>query len=126
MVQRQCNAEKSGKIYAREEAERKAGTRPAEGSASDLFNLSLGPKHRMCCVPGETPQCLYLATLYNSKITPAVSRSAPKQNMREPIVGSRIFFTDTGVYSASRISRILIAAVEIGVPGPKIAAAPSR
>ncbi len=110
----------------REEAEHKAGTRPAEDSASDLFNLSLGPKHRMCCVPRETPQCLYLATLYNSKIAPAVSLPATKQNMREPIVGSRIFFTDTSVYSASRISRILIAAVEIGVPGPKIAAAPSR
>ncbi len=29
-------------------------------------------------------------------------------------------------YSSSRISRILIAAVAIGVPGPKMAAAPSR
>lgn len=29
-------------------------------------------------------------------------------------------------YSSSRISKILIAAVDIGVPGPKIAAAPSR
>jgi len=29
-------------------------------------------------------------------------------------------------YSASRISRILMAAVAIGVPGPKMAAAPSR
>ena len=29
-------------------------------------------------------------------------------------------------YSAIRISRILMAAVAIGVPGPKMAAAPSR
>lgn len=29
-------------------------------------------------------------------------------------------------YSSERISKILIAAVAIGVPGPKIAAAPSR
>ena len=32
----------------------------------------------------------------------------------------------TSDYSSERISKILIAAVAIGVPGPKIAAAPSR
>ena len=37
----------------------------------------------------------------------------------------RLFRLFAGRYSASRISSILIAAVAIGVPGPKIAAAPA-
>ena len=44
----------------------------------------------------------------------------------ETVYGFLFFAYDMKLYSASRISRILIAAVEIGVPGPKIAAAPSR
>lgn len=56
------------------------------------------------------------------KVPPEVLR-----NKKRPGLATAAFLlSEPGIYSASRISRILMAAVAIGVPGPKMAAAPSR
>jgi len=54
-------------------------------------------------------------------------RTLSFRNKKTPgLKTGRFSFRMPGIYSASRISRILMAAVAIGVPGPKMAAAPSR
>ena len=67
-------------------------------------------------------QKLPFRSLAGEKSPPEVLR-----NKKRPGLATAAFLlSEPGIYSASRISRILMAAVAIGVPGPKMAAAPSR
>lgn len=108
------------------------GQQPLAGRASDRV-LILNPLRRRdagCRKHGE-PEGGYrrtyewffvrerpsVAAIDRDRLSDRKSRSAHS--------AERLFRLFAGRYSASRISSILIAAVAIGVPGPKIAAAPA-
>ena len=93
------------------------GQQPPAGRASDRV-LILNPlRRRDAGVSGTWRTRGRVQAIDRDRLSDRKSRSAHS--------AERLFRLFAGRYSASRISSILIAAVAIGVPGPKIAAAPA-